>query len=138
MKKEDWIWMPHPAHFICASKCGFRLATYVGGFIVSTVGEYFPAYVVRKTMAEMNGHTESYGLKGDNFDSWYFKKYGYETIGIDRLYETMVFKSKESNRDCGCQFMIDSGNNVDFDGYNDAQSAYQGHMVMCEKWSKEQ
>lgn len=37
---QDWIWMPHPGHFIAADACMFRLCTYVGGFIVSTVGDY--------------------------------------------------------------------------------------------------
>jgi hypothetical protein len=39
---DEWIWMPHPAHFIGAYKCSFRLATCVGDWIVSTVGEYKP------------------------------------------------------------------------------------------------
>jgi hypothetical protein len=35
----NWVWMRHPAHFIGAGDCQFFLATYVGTYIVSTVGE---------------------------------------------------------------------------------------------------
>lgn len=26
---------------------------------------------------------------------------------------------------------------LDFNGYNDAKDAYDGHMKLCKKWSKE-
>lgn len=55
MKKEDWIWMPHPAHFICSDHCRFVLATYVGGYIVSTVGEHVPDSATREIIAESRG-----------------------------------------------------------------------------------
>ena len=95
MAKEDWIWMPHPGHFIGASNCKFIMNTYVNGYIVSTVGEYFPDAEVRRIhlqgkidMPPMgidgNGkfyrdtsNTELYKsileLKGDSFDDAYLK-----------------------------------------------------------------
>lgn len=42
MKKQDWTWMPHAAHFSGRQRCLFHLATHVGGFIVSSVGDYRP------------------------------------------------------------------------------------------------
>lgn len=27
MKKQDWIWMPHAAHFIGGHRCQFKLST---------------------------------------------------------------------------------------------------------------
>ena len=39
-KRDQWVWMPHPAHFAGRQECQFRLAAYVGGYIVSTVGEW--------------------------------------------------------------------------------------------------
>jgi hypothetical protein len=70
----DWIWMPHAAHFVGASSCEFRLATYVNGYIVSTVGEYIP--------------------RGS---------YEVQNIGWNRKYETMVFKSRKSKEPGHCE-----------------------------------
>jgi len=54
VKKENWIWMPHPAHFIAGDKCRFKLATYVGKYIVSTVGELWPDRDTRRIFAEID------------------------------------------------------------------------------------
>lgn len=99
--------MPHAGHFICGAWCRFRLNTYVNGYIVSTVGEYVPA-----------GKPESAS---------------FEAIGLDRLYETMVFKAEQSTHAC-CPFQQTNGDNLDFRGYNDAGAAYKGHLAMVKKW----
>ena len=78
MKKENWIWMPHPAHYILRYKCQFRLATYVGGYIVSTIG----------ACEEVPG-------SGPIIE-----------IGLDRKYETMVFTAIKTVRKC-CPYGID-------------------------------
>ena len=99
MKKENWIWMPHPAHFICSDRCKFVLATYVGKYIVSTVGEMWSERIVREIHADVHNLKwllENKHLKGDSFDFAYFKKFGYQEIGAGRLYETMVFKARKS------------------------------------------
>jgi len=108
MKKSRWVWMPHAAHFILGYRCQFVLATYVGKYIVSTVGELL------------------------NFEKGNDK---FETIGYNRLYETMVFEAHKSDLDC-CHYVIDVSKEVDMKGYNDAKSAYNGHMKLCNKWSK--
>lgn len=105
--KLDWTWLPHPAHFIGADECRFRMATEVGGYIVSTVGEY------RSSLTQK-----------------------VEEIGYRRKYETMVFKSKPSDSGC-CPFeAIIEGGELDMSGYNEAADAYRGHIELCEKWSK--
>jgi len=48
MNKNKWIWMPHAGHFLLGNKCQFRLNTYVGKYIVSTVGEYLPDEGIRE------------------------------------------------------------------------------------------
>jgi len=48
MNKENWIWMPHAGHLCVSNDCRFRLNTYVGKYIVSTVGEYFIGDKVRE------------------------------------------------------------------------------------------
>lgn len=138
MDKSKWVWMPHPGHFICCMSCQFILNTYVGKYIVSTVGEYWAERAVREIHAETYDKewlVENKHLRGDNFDRAYMEKFGYQTVGYDRLYETMVFKAKKSKYEC-CPWEQVGGKDIDFAGYNDAGDAYKGHLKMCEKWSK--
>lgn len=137
MAKENWIWMPHPGHFICASECKFFLTTYVNGYIVSTVGEYFPDAPVREIIAECRG-VNLVG-QGDARRRDYFKKIGFEPIGSERLYETMVFKAEraqETETCCPYRAIHDEESNLDFDSYNKPEDAFKGHMEMCEKWDR--
>ena len=109
MRKDRWVWMPHAAHFICGHSCQFRLATYVGKYIVSTVGEY------RSTSSE--------------------SKLDFNDIGCNRKYETMVFKAKKSKHKC-CPYVVSNHSEIDSVGYNSCDDAKIGHYKLCEKWSK--
>jgi hypothetical protein len=138
MKKEKWIWMPHAGHFICGDRCQFHLNTYVGKYIVSTVGEMWSDSISRRIHAEVfdkEWYSKYSSLLGDEFDRAYMKKFGFEDIGCDRKYETMVFKSKKSNHKC-CPYVMISGEDIDFCGYNTPEDAYKGHIKICNKWSK--
>lgn len=134
--KDQWTWMPHPAHFICARDCKFFLATEVGGYIVSTVGEYLPDSRVREIFAKCR-MVKVDGM-GDAWDRDYMDKIGYEALSLpDWLYETMVFPSVDMpETECkGCLFKIESGNNLDGDMYKTPEDAFKGHMALCEKWA---
>jgi hypothetical protein len=142
MTKDKWIWMPHAGHFIGSRDCRFHLNTYVGGYIVSTVGDYWPRESLRKIHAKTHDPlwlAEYRHLLGDSFDNEYFKRFGYKEVGYGRLYETMVFKAQKQTDgrewDC-CPYQMVSAEDVDFEGYNDAVSATKGHMKLCKKWSK--
>jgi len=138
MKKENWIWMPHAGHLIVGHQCQFKLSTYVGKYVVSTVGEYWPERIVREIHAEVydpkwlekNGH-----LRGDNFDSAYMKKFGFKDIGCERKFETTVFQAIKRKDKC-CPYAIDVTEEVDMKGYNNVTDATKGHMKLCQKWSK--
>lgn len=117
MKKDKWIWMPHPAHLCVGNECQFHLSTYIGGYIVSTVGEWWPDSQVREIFASVRG------------------KFGFKEIGFDRLYETAVFKAKKSKQKC-CPWTVSNYSEFEMVGYNSAEDAYKGHMRMCEKYSK--
>lgn len=135
MTKDQWIWMPHPGHFICSFDCRFRLNTCVGKYIVSTVGELFPDAPVREIHAEVRG-IKLEGM-GDARKADFFEKCGYVELGLDRLYETMVFEAIESEeKDSCCPYRIKSGSELDMRGYNDPVQAFKGHMELCEEWSK--
>lgn len=137
---SEWNWFGHAGHFICGQSCRFHLCTQVGDFLVSTVGEYWPERPVREIHADVadpawlraNRH-----LRGDEFDAAYMKRFGYEAVGYNRLYETMVFRAGKpcSSRKCGCGLPQISGHELDFEGYMTAAAATRGHMALCEKWA---
>lgn len=134
--KDKWVWMPHPAHFICSRDCKFFLATKVGKYIVSTVGEYWPDQAVRRIHAEIHDakwYAENRDRKGDDFDHVYMKKFGFEEIGYGRKYETMVGDCIKSENACCPYVMVN--HELDFASYNTAKDAYQGHLKMCRKFA---
>lgn len=134
MKKENWVWMPHAGHFICGNDCRFHLFTYVGGYVVSTVGELFPDESTREIYVKSRGIVLE--GKGDARATDFLVKHGYVEIGVGRTYETMVFKAKRAPKDrqC-CPWQMTSGSNLDFLGYNDPAAALKGHMKLCRKWA---
>lgn len=132
--------MPHPAHFICARDCRFFLATKIGKYIVSTVGEYLPDYQIREIFAE----TRKVKLegKGDARLYDYMKKIGYEDLHHEGWkYETMVFtarKMKKKDRggcEC-CPFGIVVSESHDENWYKTAKEAMAGHYKLCEKYAR--
>lgn len=155
--QEGWVWMPHPAHFCAASHCRFRLATYVPtGYIISTIGEYFPDEVVRRIVLESKvqfpnpfeeDKTEVYKkilkLNGDLFNDAYLKYIGYEELRYDCLYETMVFPAKKNENpkfQC-CPYLMDQEKEeyeLEQEDYNDPGEATNGHYELCYKWSQKE
>lgn len=139
--KEQWF--GHAAHFICGRWCRFHLATQVGRYLVSTVGEYWPGRSSREIHAKVHDPAwlaENVHRKGDDFDAAYMKRFGYEEIGYERTYETMVFKAGKPcrSKDCGCGLPAINGNELDFTAYHDAGSATAGHRRLVAKWRRRQ
>lgn len=136
--KDKWIWMPHPAHFICARDCKFFMATKVGKYIVSTVGEYLPDYQIRELYAE----TRKVNLegRGDARLADYMKKIGFEDLRYDGWkYETIVFgatKRRGEGEGCCPWTIIVVSDNKDEIAYKTAEEAYRGHYKLCNKWAK--
>lgn len=89
-----------PGHFICAERCLFRRHTHVGPWCVSTVGDYRVSFDHGKP-------TE---------------------IGVDRLYETMVFRSDPEHHH--------DGDDLDFAPANDEEMAERNHEEMVAKWAE--
>lgn len=140
-KCETWTWFGNAGHLIIGHQCRFHLATLAGTYLVSTVGEYWPDRAVREILAEIHDRawiSENRQRKGDDFDDAYMKRFGFEEIGCDRRYETMVFKAgpRCSRPECGCGLPQINGSELDFAGYNDAGSAARGHLRLCHKWGR--
>lgn len=102
---NNWEWFGSAGHFCAADSCLFHLTTKVGDYLVSTVGDYYPR-----------------GVFGEP-----------ETIGLERLFETMVFKC-DGVCECGCGMPKFSDLEVDMEGYNTRAEANAGHIKLCEKW----
>lgn len=131
MKKEGWVWMPHAAHLSVGDRCRFRLATCVGAWVVSTVGEWLPDETTREIIARSRGVALE-GI-GDEREADFLRKCGFVELGYRRTYETMVFAAAASPGSC-CAWHA-AGGEVDFQGYSDPASAYAGHMELCERWA---
>ena len=132
--------MGHAGHLIVSDKCRFHLATYVGKYVVSTVGEYWPEREIREIHAQVHDLKwleKNKHLLGDYFDSAYFKRFGFQCLGAgdESIYETMVFKAKRSKDKC-CPYVQISGRDVEMKRYATAEEAHKGHLKMCEKWKK--
>lgn len=131
----EWKWFGDAGHLIVGHDCRFHLCTLIGDYLVSTVGKYLPDEGVREMEAEWKGvRLEG---KGDARRAQYMREIGYSEIGASRTYETMVFRAGKpcDAPECGCGLPAIDGQELDFDGYNDAGSATRGHMAMCQKWA---
>lgn len=138
MKKQNWVWMPHAGHLCIGRDCEFHLNTYVGKYIVSTVGDYWPDRQVREIHARVYDpvwFAENQHLKGDYFNQAYMKKFGYGDISFDKKYETMVFRAKRSGNKC-CLWTPSSWTELYMNRYNTQEEAYDGHLKACKEWSK--
>ena len=138
--QENWKWFGHAGHFICAQWCRFHMCTKVGKYLVSTVGEYWPERRSREIHAEVHDAewlAKNVHLKGDYFDAAYMKRFGFEQIGCDRKYETMVFQAGKScaAKGCSCGLPEINGSELDFAAANDAGTAANNHMTLCRKWA---
>lgn len=103
---SDWIWMPCPGHFCAANECRFFLCTYVNNHIISTVGEYCPAYLDNEV---------------------------YQDLGPlpDSKYEVSVWKAVDSDMDCCPKIAnIDEGEEW-MERFKTREEAFQKHIKLC-------
>jgi len=130
----DWRWFGHPGHFCCGSDCRFHLTTLAGHYMVSTVGEYVPDSNVRDILARCR-NIELEGQGDERLASW-MRQSGFEELGHNRIYETMVFPAGKPchTRQCGCGLPEILFPDVDMAGYQTPAAATLGHYALCEKW----
>ena len=119
---EQWKWFGDPGHFICGRWCRFHLATQVGAFFVSTVGNYVHP-------RHSNGSEQQ--------DAQYCQQNpDGEEIGIARHYETMVFNAgppcDKEGCDCGMP-CPEEFSALDALGANTRGKATANHYELCER-----
>ena len=140
---DEWKWYGNAAHFICGSSCRFHMVTLVAKYIVSTVGQYWPERSVREIHASIHDSqwfSINRVLQGDDFDNAYMKKFGYEEIGYNRTFETMVFIAGKPcmYKSCHCGLPSIDPSEKEFAGFNNAGDATKGHYKLCKKWASKQ
>lgn len=137
--RDEWEWFGSPAHLIVGRDCRFHMATRVGAWLVSTVGEWLPDSASWDIYAGRVGGIPA-GLRGDERRDWFLENVGFIEIGAGRKFETMVFRAGErcAIPECGCGGLPAAADwsELDSDGYNDAASASRGHYALCEKWAR--
>lgn len=131
---SEWTWYGHAAHFICGRWCRFHLATTVGRFLISTIGEYVPTESVQTSLAELRG--EPLTERGDAREVEYLSRFGFEKLGSWGTYETLVFPWSGrvcDTAECACGLPSpDAWNEADGKRYDSAKDARAGHYAFCE------
>ena len=105
--RDGWKWYGYPGHLIVGAKCAYHLATRVGDYFISTVGDY--------------------RANGIDLPA--------ETIGAgkDSFYETCVFRCDGDNEN-GDPNITDWGE-IDGERYASSIEAERGHYSYCEKYA---
>lgn len=106
--RAGWKWYGYAGHFVGGKSCAFHLCTRVGGFLISTLGDYYPR--------SGNGKREPLGASGD---SWF---------------ETFVFKC-DGEEESGDPKMADGFTEIDSERYAKSIDAERGHYRFCEKYA---
>lgn len=126
IKEKDWIWFGNAAHFICGRWCRFHLATQIGKYLVSTVGEF-----VHPRHSGASEHTENIWLTRNPLG---------EDIGYGRKFETFVFLAGEpcNSSDCRCGLPEIDGRNLDGLVANDRRTARENHIELCNRFASQE
>jgi hypothetical protein len=136
--REEWQWYGTNGHLIVGQDCRYHLATLVGPWWVSTVGQWLPDESSREIHADVRGIALE--GRGDERRADFMRKFGWVEIGHGRTFETMVFRAGEicADRECACEGspLIADWSELDSNGYNEARAAREGHLAMCEKWAQ--
>jgi hypothetical protein len=125
--------MPHAGHLIIGPWCRFHVATYVGNYLVSTVGEYVPDEPVREILAQSRGITLQ--GRGDARLADWQQRCGYQELGYQRLYETMVFVAAPNPEYPCCPWTAADWSEIAMRGYMEPNEAMDGHLELCREWA---
>ncbi len=121
--KSEWKWFGNAAHFCLGQWCRFHLATQVGPWLISTVGELVPLSCSQGSEKKEHEWLNTHPLG--------------EEIAYGRLFETMVFKAGEpcNSEYCDCGIPEPSGHELARLPANSRKDAADNHMLLCMKWA---
>lgn len=104
---------------------------------MSTVGQYVPPEAVREIVAEARNY-DLKNLRGEAREARWLELHGFEEIGFERTYETMVFGAGPPcvSASCGCGMPAIDGCEIDMAGYNNAGDATRGRLALCHAYAE--
>jgi hypothetical protein len=107
---SEIIWHGQAGHFVCWRRCVWHLCTEVNGYVISTLGEFFP------------------DMHHDNLGEM-------EPMGLtpNEMYESMVFEVM-GHCHCGCGHPTISGSELVTQRYKTPLEARLGHMALIEEY----
>jgi len=105
--ESEWVWYGFAGHFIGGKDCAYHLCTRIGGYLISTVGMYYPGL--------------SRGASPTPIGA-----------GKDAILETYVFRCDGEDSDGN---PITGLNEIDSERYADSMEAERGHCRYCEKYA---
>lgn len=93
--KSEWVYYGFPGHFVGGIDCAYHLSTRVGGYLISTVGAYFPGLDKEAVPVgtRENAFFETMIFKCDGED-----KYGNPNKELKELYVEYYEKSVDAER----------------------------------------
>lgn len=100
----EWKWYGLAGHFIGAASCRFHMATEIGDYLVSSVGDYYPRDAEEA-----------------------------QDIGYGRKFETFVFKTNGTRCDCGCGMPGLHLCELLSEAANTAEHANRNHIEVCDR-----
>lgn len=101
--ESEWVWQGHGAHF--PGDCKFHMGTRVGGYLISTIGDYYTRAGERERLG---------GGEGSYFETFVFKAAG--------------------TLECGCAEIADLCE-IEGIRYGTATEAQAGHIAMCRQYA---
>jgi hypothetical protein len=102
---KKWVWYGYAGHLIVGSRCRYHLATRVGNYFISTVGDYFPERDRRETIGG----------------------------GPEDFFETMVFPV-DGELPSGDPNILD-WSAIECARYKESIDAERGHRGLCNKYA---
>lgn len=128
----DWIWYGLVGHLVVGEYCQHHLLTHIGSVLVSTVGMFIhPRHIMGRVAEGIGVEQAFYAARQSLWPG--------EDIGLNRKFETMVFKAGNpcniEGCNCGQPELDMTDGELDMRGYNTLLEANTGHMEMCFEWA---
>ena len=111
LARSQWKWFGYAGHLCVSDQCLFTMATQVGNYLISTVGDYRRYH--RGDMAPLGS-------------------------GREDFFETAVFPAGHvcNMSGCGCEMPDIGGGELDMERCSTAGEAQKIHIKYCEKYSR--
>jgi hypothetical protein len=89
--KSEWKWYGYAGHFVGGKMCAYHLATRIGQFFVSTVGDYYPDAKTRERLgADAESWFETFVFRCNGEDGYGNPNVDFQEIDSRRYADSLV------------------------------------------------